>query len=417
MLTREAFNALLKTLEEPPAHVVFILATTEVHKLPETIISRTQRYAFKPVEETKVVEHLKHIAKQEGIKIDDAALQLIALHGEGSFRDSISLLDQIRHAGTHITLQEVQTALGIAPLERIDSLLDALQNHDASAVVAQLQTLREGGFEPAQLARQLSEKLRSTLIQGEAALGQHEAMRLLARLVEVPASFDPHTSLEIALIDTALAGSSTSPIEPAEPKPHKTAAQTVHHTADDVQIEPHPSTFQKAQKKDEPANQKQPKATKPPKPEQNSTTAAEPDSRALTQEQWQQTLNTIKKKYNTLHSVLKASQAAFTPGTVRITCSNTFYKKRVSEARNKQIVCDTVQELFGLHVDMQCEQGTVALAETPPPLPPADGEIIRTVQPAEASAQPPQETTSEKPANESLKTINNIFGSSEVLES
>ena len=99
MLTREAFNALLKTLEEPPAHVVFILATTEAHKLPETIISRTQRFAFKPIDRIKVAEHLKQIAKQEKIAIDDAALDLIAAHGEGSFRDSISLLDQIQNSG------------------------------------------------------------------------------------------------------------------------------------------------------------------------------------------------------------------------------------------------------------------------------------------------------------------------------
>ncbi|HSX35219.1 MAG TPA: DNA polymerase III subunit gamma/tau, partial [Candidatus Saccharimonadales bacterium] len=97
MLTKEAFNALLKTLEEPPAHVVFILATTEAHKLPETIISRTQRFAFKPVDLAKVSAHLRSIATAEKISIDDAALELIAAHGEGSFRDSISLLDQVRN--------------------------------------------------------------------------------------------------------------------------------------------------------------------------------------------------------------------------------------------------------------------------------------------------------------------------------
>src|SRR6266568_5179085 len=103
MLTTEAFNALLKTLEEPPAHVVFILATTEAHKLPETIISRTQRFAFKPVDLPQVVAHLRAIAKQEKIDIDDDALELIAAHGEGSFRDSISLLDQMRNHDAKVT--------------------------------------------------------------------------------------------------------------------------------------------------------------------------------------------------------------------------------------------------------------------------------------------------------------------------
>src|SRR5882757_9548967 len=94
MLTKEAFNALLKTLEEPPAHVVFILATTEAHKLPETILSRTQHFTLRPVPFDQVIKHLRQIADGEKIMIDDDALELIAEHGEGSFRDSISLLDQ-----------------------------------------------------------------------------------------------------------------------------------------------------------------------------------------------------------------------------------------------------------------------------------------------------------------------------------
>src|ERR1700712_4322120 len=87
MLSKAAFNALLKTLEEPPAHVVFILATTESHKLPDTIISRTQRFVFRPIEATKAVAHLRTIADAEKITISDEALQQIASHGDGSFRD------------------------------------------------------------------------------------------------------------------------------------------------------------------------------------------------------------------------------------------------------------------------------------------------------------------------------------------
>src|ERR1700712_117496 len=103
MLTKEAFNALLKTLEEPPAHVVFILATTEAHKLPETIISRTQRYSFRPVPAEQVIGLLQSIAKKEKITIDSEALALIAEHGEGSLRDSVSLLDQARNLTHKVT--------------------------------------------------------------------------------------------------------------------------------------------------------------------------------------------------------------------------------------------------------------------------------------------------------------------------
>jgi DNA polymerase-3 subunit gamma/tau len=115
MLTKEAFNALLKTLEEPPEHVIFILATTEAHKLPETIVSRTQRFTFKPVSMAVAIAHLRSIADQEGVQIEDDALELIAQHGGGSFRDSISLLDQVRGQTGIITLSDVQAMLGIAP--------------------------------------------------------------------------------------------------------------------------------------------------------------------------------------------------------------------------------------------------------------------------------------------------------------
>ena len=104
MLTKEAFNALLKTLEEPPAHVIFILATTESHKLPDTIISRTQHFTFKPIDTETLVLQLGKISKKESITIDKGALTLLAQHGRGSFRDSISLLDQVQIRSLFLSL-------------------------------------------------------------------------------------------------------------------------------------------------------------------------------------------------------------------------------------------------------------------------------------------------------------------------
>ena len=97
MLSKSAFNALLKIIEEPPEHVVFILATTDFDKVPDTIVSRTQRYNFRLIDESTVADHLAFIAKEESIKINTDALNLIAERGGGSLRDSISLLDQIQH--------------------------------------------------------------------------------------------------------------------------------------------------------------------------------------------------------------------------------------------------------------------------------------------------------------------------------
>ncbi|HLZ14656.1 MAG TPA: DNA polymerase III subunit gamma/tau, partial [Candidatus Saccharimonadales bacterium] len=200
MLTKEAFNALLKTLEEPPAHVVFILATTEVHKLPETIISRTQRFAFKAVEQAKVVAHLRDIATAEHIDITDEALELIARHGEGSFRDSISLLDQIRNSGEKITLADVQACLGLAPEEFIAQIVTALEAHDAASLAGSF----SHGYEPAQVARQLGAVLRERLLAGTPVGSKDATIALLQKLVDVPSSPNPRAYLEIALLDAGL---------------------------------------------------------------------------------------------------------------------------------------------------------------------------------------------------------------------
>lgn len=109
MLSTQAFNALLKIIEEPPEHIVFIMATTELQKVPATILSRVQRFHFKPVPLYVVADHLAYIAGEEDIKADRSALELIARHGGGSFRDSITLLDQLGGSGA-ITGENVETA-------------------------------------------------------------------------------------------------------------------------------------------------------------------------------------------------------------------------------------------------------------------------------------------------------------------
>src|SRR5690606_30853728 len=127
MLTREAFNALLKTLEEPPAHVIFILATTELHKLPETIISRTQRFGLKPISTENLVSHLRTIADKEVIDIDDDALGLIAAHARGGFRDAISLLDQLSGMPGHIGVEAVEAAIGVPSGDALTAIVKLVE--------------------------------------------------------------------------------------------------------------------------------------------------------------------------------------------------------------------------------------------------------------------------------------------------
>src|ERR671914_2611770 len=112
MLSTPSFNALLKTLEEPPPHVIFILATTEAHKVLPTIVSRTQRFDFRPVPTEVLLDHLAHVAKSESIDIDEAALGVVARHAEGSARDALSMLDQLGGLGGRVSVEDVDRMLG-----------------------------------------------------------------------------------------------------------------------------------------------------------------------------------------------------------------------------------------------------------------------------------------------------------------
>lgn len=156
MLSAAAFNALLKTLEEPPPHVVFILATTESSKIPATIASRCQRYRFRPVPVDLLVSHLATLAKKEGIKADPAALELLARSAEGSLRDAVSLLDQSRAAGGDVISEEsVREMFGFVSQELLRGVAEALLKRDAKALGARLKTVYAEGVEPAQLLKDL----------------------------------------------------------------------------------------------------------------------------------------------------------------------------------------------------------------------------------------------------------------------
>jgi DNA polymerase-3 subunit gamma/tau len=194
MLSKAAFNALLKTLEEPPEHVVFILATTNAEKLPATIISRTQRFSFRPISIDDAVKHLAYIAKQENIKITDDALKLIAKHSNGSFRDSISLLDQLSSlvdvdSKETITAKLIEDTLGLAPNEIINQLIDAVENRNINLVVELLKRTFDDGVDSSVLATQLTESVSEQIID------KPQLIPLLDSLIEVAKSPQPQLKL------------------------------------------------------------------------------------------------------------------------------------------------------------------------------------------------------------------------------
>lgn len=160
MLTREAFNALLKTLEEPPKHVIFIMATTDFHKVPVTITSRAQTYNFKLVEMEVILKHLEFISKEEKIKIEPEALRIIAKRGGGSFRDSLSLLDQISKLSQNlITKKMVEEALGLPEDDIIFELMNAYAKGGVSKITDQLKNLYTTGVKPEIVAEEMIAKI------------------------------------------------------------------------------------------------------------------------------------------------------------------------------------------------------------------------------------------------------------------
>ena len=165
MLTKEAFNALLKTLEEPPAHAIFILATTETHKVPQTIISRCQRFDFHKLTLNKIVERLKGIAKEENVKIDKEALELIALNADGAARDAESLLGQVMAMeDKDITLVEAQTILGTTDIGAVIAMAGFLISKDVASALGHINKLAADGYELGQFAKSLINYFRKMMI-------------------------------------------------------------------------------------------------------------------------------------------------------------------------------------------------------------------------------------------------------------
>ena len=195
MLSKSAFNALLKTLEEPPAHVVFILATTDLEKVPVTVTSRSQVFTFRLADEATMLSHLQAICDKEGIKISTPALKLIVQKGGGSFRDSLSLLDQISSLAekdTELSEATVSNCLGLPMDSKISALLAAYTSGDAATITKALKGLLAEGLKPESIASSCLAKIISAPAP--------DLLPLLAELPKVTAPY-PEAKLLLAFLD------------------------------------------------------------------------------------------------------------------------------------------------------------------------------------------------------------------------
>ena len=275
MLSKSAFNALLKTLEEPPEHVKFLFATTEVNKVPVTVLSRTQRFDLRRIDPEKLVAHFAEVAKAEGVEVEQDALAMIARAAEGSARDGLSILDQaIAHGGGTVTAEQVRNMLGLADRGRIRDLLELILQGDAAGSLKAMDDADDLGMDPASIVRGLMEALHSATrakagAQTEALLSAEQRdfseklasrlswgqihrlwQMLLKGLSDVTIAPDPQEAASMAILrlihsaelpDPAaliqqLSGGSTSPSAPAPVPSAKAPAPSAQLPADFVSL-------------------------------------------------------------------------------------------------------------------------------------------------------------------------------------
>ena len=245
MLSGGAFNALLKTLEEPPPHAIFVLATTEIHKIPATVLSRCQRHEFRRVPVDEIVANLKHIVAAENLTADDEALTLIARQSAGGMRDAQSLLDQLASTGTKITLALAQTVLGTATSKTVLDIITSVLDHQPAHGLETIHRALDSGADPRSLARQIVEYLRGLMLIQMGNIDQVEATREIKQQMDAHAKsfstsdvlrmmkifnnaatdlrggWQPSLSIELALAEALEAPTESPPIA----APHQTKPQ------------------------------------------------------------------------------------------------------------------------------------------------------------------------------------------------
>lgn len=321
MLTKSASNALLKTLEEPPEHVIFIMATTDVHKVPITISSRTQVHTFRLAEPEIMQQHLRKISDQEGIKITDDALKVLVRRGGGSFRDSLSLLDQIASlSDQEITAEMLNTALGLPQEQAISELLAAYTTQDSAKIHELLQNLFNTGIKPEVLA---SEIIQAIMQQSNQAL-----LPLLAALPEVQPPF-PEAKLLLAFLGHSKI---TEPYQPTSasiaPKTPENSPKRELPLKNPVSKSANPP-LKKPEKLPENPPEMPPAAPKPPK-------TAVPSRPA--DFNWESFLEQIHELNNAIYSQLQKVSYKLDGSTLHLYPAQKFTKSILDKAGNRQIM-------------------------------------------------------------------------------
>jgi DNA polymerase-3 subunit gamma/tau len=367
MLSTAAFNALLKTLEEPPPHAIFILATTEIHKIPATVLSRCQRHEFRRVPVGEITRQLEGICKSEGIVFDPDALTAIARQSAGGMRDAISLLDQLASTGERVTIELTQSVLGTATGATVLGLVDAVQNADPAKGLESIHAALDAGADPRSLARQIVDYLRAVLLvqmgnssQVEApaevrarmkthaeAFTSSQVLRMMkafnAAATDLRGGWQPALSLELAFAEV---------LEPAAlAAATPTSAQT-------------PSSKQSSAptKKETPLYQQQPAVASKPDSTPKANQTKSPTSSAasgVTIEQvnqvWRQMIASIKQqKNNQLEALLNSTRSReMTDGVLVLGFASDVLKSKMDHPEMLEATRLALREFLGTDVPVR----------------------------------------------------------------
>lgn len=322
MLTKEAFNALLKTLEEPPAHAVFIMATTEAHKIPATIISRTQRFSFHAIAEDNLEKQLISIAKKEKLELEPAAAHTMAVASQGGFRDAISMLDQARGGGHKITNERVLSILGWSELGKLDTLIDVLLKNDAQNVLKTLDEIIDSGAQPEQLHHQLLIALRQRL--HEAVNNRSDQVSTITRAIQQLLGMQDAGHPQIALEATLL--SIINPVVPVvAPVAQATPVQVAQFAPKKV----------------------------------SAVAPVAPDSNPADMARWPKALIEIKSKNNSLYALLQSCEINFSDDGLMIYCRFSFHRDRLMEPKNRDVIEKALETVYNKNIKVECELKTM----------------------------------------------------------
>lgn len=391
MLTTESFNALLKTLEEPPEHAIFILATTDLHKVPPTILSRTQKFTFKLLSVDELGGHLASICKKEGIKAGKDALSLIAELGGGSVRDAISILDQLQSLGEEITENLVRDVMGMPSAKLQTEVNTALENYDSAKLLSLTSQMMGIGANQKEIIKNLI----SSLVKIPKTTNLH--LKLIDDLADALNTYDPLLFLNIALLKF---NPNIEQVELGKPKivTPKVSAQkpanaekdsAVAERASQPKTETNDDKLEKindAVASDLPSDEAELKPTKPATSNLKFSGVT-----------WQKVLQEVKSKSASTYAMMRLSQAEVDGDNLNVVFKFEFHKKKMDEGKNRQALIDALKRVINTEpqlkyfVDKDVKLGSTSLG--------AEGET-QDISPDQSSI---------------LGKISNIMGGGEVV--